>query len=304
QGALDPRTDLQRVNAALARFDDPAATRHLEQIWSARLAGWLGAGVAGFRILGLDRVPAVFLARLIQSVRNEAGSGEFLGWTPGVSWVRIARLAGVGLDAVFASTPWWDGRESWYVEEHELLRRIARIVGPVEAPFGSRLAHRAHNEQQVPLLYREVLESAAATTDGLFMPMGFEFSARLPADSRFAIPERWDGAKSPLQDDIASALKLLDQFAANPRDEMRSLSSPANRVTVLEMVGRRTLVLINTDLAAPRETCEAETLALQAGEVRVMPFNRADSIVRADPTARPLKAATEAPRIVVENMSP
>jgi starch synthase (maltosyl-transferring) len=304
QGALNPRTDPQRLHAALARFDDPTAVRHLGQIWRGRLAGWLDAGVTGFRVLGLDRVPPGFLAELIQSVRDKAGSCQFLGWTPGVSWNRIAELADVGLDAVFASTPWWDGRESWYVEEHELLRRIAPVVGPVEAPFGSRLAHRAHNEQEVPLLYREVLESAAATTDGLLMPMGFEFRARLPADARFAIPERWDGAKPPLQDDIASAIKLLDQFAANPRDEMRSLTSPANRVTALQMVGRRTLVLINTDLSASHRACDAEASTLQAGEVRVTPFNQGDPIVRTETAAPALKATTGAPRIVVENMSP
>ncbi len=102
-----------------------------------------------------------------------------------MSWSRIADLAGVGLDAVFASTAWWDGRAGWYVEEHEVLRRIAPVVAPVEAPFGNRLASRARVEQQVPLLYRQILQVAAATADGLLMPMGFEFMARLPNDPRF-----------------------------------------------------------------------------------------------------------------------
>ena len=38
-------------------------------------------------------------------------------------------LAGSGLDGVFASVPWWDGRASWFVAEHVLLRRIAPVIG-------------------------------------------------------------------------------------------------------------------------------------------------------------------------------
>src|SRR5262249_1364595 len=158
----------------------------LLQQWSERLSLWAKAGVQGFRLLGLDQVPARFVAELIESVRDKASGCEFLGWTPGVSWSRLAELENAGLDAVFASTPWWDGRASWYVEGRELLRRVARVVGPVETPFGSRLAQRVQSERDVPMLYGQILQIAAATTDGLLMPMGFEFMARLPADARFS----------------------------------------------------------------------------------------------------------------------
>src|SRR5262249_28056142 len=152
---LDPRHDQPDADAARARFDDPAAARRLARQWCDRLALWAEAGVCGFRLLGLDHVPAPFAADLIASIRNKAAGCQFLGWTPGVAWSRIAELAGTGLDAVFASLPWWDGRASWYTEEHELLRRIGRIVAPVEAPFGSRLANRVAAEQHVLPAYRQ-----------------------------------------------------------------------------------------------------------------------------------------------------
>ena len=44
---------------------------------------------------------------------------------------------------MFASTPWWDSRASWYIEEHDRLRRIApRVIGVAEALFEERLALR------------------------------------------------------------------------------------------------------------------------------------------------------------------
>jgi len=52
---LDPRLDQPQADAARARFDDPAAARSLARQWSGRLALWSEAGVAGFRLLGLDR---------------------------------------------------------------------------------------------------------------------------------------------------------------------------------------------------------------------------------------------------------
>jgi starch synthase (maltosyl-transferring) len=306
QAVLDPRADQSDTDAVLPRFDDPEATRILLQQWSERLSRWAQAGVGGFRLLGLDHVPTGFVAELVGSVQDEASGCDFLGWTPGVSWSRIADLTTAGLDAVFASTPWWDGRASWYIEEHELLRRVARIISPVEAPFGSRLAQRVQSERDVALLYRQVVQIAAATSDGLLMPMGFEFMARLPADTRFSAPEHWDDARSPLQEGIASALALLDRFSANPRDGMRGLTSPASRVTALQMTGRQQLVLINTDLSNTSRTHIAESEEpLPPGDVRVVADPAGEPIVasgRASTAA--LRAAIRAPRIVVENITP
>ena len=302
---VDPRLDQPEAHAAMARFDDPAAAQLLAEQWSDRLAIWSEAGVAGFRLLGLDQVPAQFIADLAGAVRNKSGGSQFLGWTPGVSWSRLADLAGAGLDAAFASLPWWDGQASWYTEEHELLRRVGRIVAPVEAPLGRRLANRVPADQQVSHAYRQVLQIAAATSDGLLMPMGFEYLARLPADPRFPAAERWDQTAPPLQDDIASTLRLADSFAASPRDRMRSLTSPASRITALQLTARRTVVLINTDLAESHRAPIAEGEELAAGEVRIVPAPEAKPVIDgtiSDPAA--LRAAVTAPRIVIENLTP
>ena len=54
----------------------------------------------------------------------------------------------------------------------------------VEAPFEERLAARYPNASVEALhrVYRQSLRTAAATAQGLVMPMGFEFGARRRMD--------------------------------------------------------------------------------------------------------------------------
>lgn len=302
QGVLDPRRSSWESQAAFARFDDAATAGQLREEWSARLAGWRREGAAGFRLLGLEHVPADFLGGLIPAVRQQAGGCRFLAWTPGLDWARIEMLAGLGLDGVFASTPWWDGRASWYVEEHEILRRIAPIVAPVEAPFGPRLAQKVDGTERRRHAYRRILQIAAATSDGLFVPMGFEAMVPLPFDSRFAgsVPEI--GREPVLADDIARATKVRGSGT------MRNLTGPGSRVTALETGDDACLVLINIDLESPSSLPlpigEAGN-PLAPGEVRVVARpDRAPVLAPARDRKALLKAATTKPRIVVEGIAP
>ena len=292
-GTVDPRIKSSDVDAALARFDDHEASAALLDQWSERLASWKQSGVTGFRVLGLERVPPEFLAKLIERV-----GGRFLAWTPGLDWNRLARLAGTGLDGVFTSLPWWDRRSAWYAEEHELLRRVAPIVAPVEEPFGPRLAqHAGSSEPAQRLLYRQALQVAAATSDGLLVPMGFESLAQQPFEARFGTAAA-DG-EAVLADDIVNALAALGGGA------MRSLTGSSSKVTALEMTARGTTVLINTDLIRSQPSpvpLEQEGGPLAPGEVRVVPQPaRPPVLVKRRSAARD---AAKGPRVIIENISP
>ncbi|MBS0525466.1 MAG: alpha-1,4-glucan--maltose-1-phosphate maltosyltransferase [Proteobacteria bacterium] len=290
-GALDPRRPGIDIDAALAQFD----RSDLLDRWSTRLCAWKKRGVAGFRLLGLERTPAEFVRQLVIAVGRHC-----LAWTPGVEWPRLEALAGLGLDGVFASTPWWDGRAPWYVEEHELLRRIAPIIAPVEAPFGARLAQRAQGSER-RTLYEQALTLAGATGDGLLMPMGFEFMADQPLDARFptALP-RMDGP-SPLAGAIASALAMVGG------GRMRSLTGPGNKVTALEMSASGRLVLINTDLANERPppiAIEPAVGLLKPGETRIVSWPALRPVATGALPKSAVLDATMAPRTVVENITP
>ncbi|MFX8805371.1 hypothetical protein ABTM67_19430, partial [Acinetobacter baumannii] len=89
---------------------------------------------------------------------------------PGATPEEAARLTDAGLDGVFSSLPWWNGRDAWLAEEYGRLRRVAPVMCAPEAPFASRIAH----DEPDPLVRRrhacQVLRVAAAIGDGLLVP--------------------------------------------------------------------------------------------------------------------------------------
>jgi starch synthase (maltosyl-transferring) len=235
---IDPRQSRGDVDAAFARFDEPETNLQLCNWWIDRLVRLTRAGVAGFRLLGLDRVPGATLATIVEATRQEVDACLFLGWTPGVSRARLARLKRPRLDAVFASTPWWDGQAGWFVEEYEALRAIAPVIGVAEAPFGERLANRLVGTSNPAPTYRRALRIAAATGAGILVPMGFELASRQKMDARTSTPHDWLDAQAQAEfdhsEDIKSANLLVDELSAlNVNGEMRGLTGPASRVTAL-----------------------------------------------------------------------
>ena len=61
---------------------------------------------------------------------------------------------------------------------------IGSVIACPEAPFGTRLARRFEDAPDQARVYRHWLRCAAATGDGLMVPMGFEFAASEDMDDR------------------------------------------------------------------------------------------------------------------------
>lgn len=125
---VDPR--LSHHDAARARLGlvdgrcDPA----LIDDWAERLVRWLDAGVRGFRLRRLLELPAADVVQLVALVRKKHPKVLFLGETPGLNPGQLQALAPAGLNVVFSSLPWWDGRAPWLVQEHTRLRRVAPTI--------------------------------------------------------------------------------------------------------------------------------------------------------------------------------
>jgi starch synthase (maltosyl-transferring) len=338
---VDPRQAQLDPEALPARFENVQRTAELIAWWVDRLIRLANAGAAGFRLLGLATAPAHFVRAIIASVKRECPSCLFLGWTPGIDWTLHAGLEGIGLDAVFASTSWWNGRAEWFVEEHNRLRRIApSVISVVEGPFEERLAARLARTSEPDLRagYVRALRLAAATGDGLFLPMGYEFGARRRMDALRAAPEDFerDRADAPfdLSEDIVAANTLTARLAsAGARGEMRSLMSASNLVAALlrtdaadaRSAERGLVVLINTgppaqlppcldplppaaglafDDAQPIESGDRDA-PLAPDEVRLIGVTRTNAVVeRARRNGRALTEALKAPRIAIERITP
>lgn len=267
---LDPRVEPAVRRSLFANLDDPDGRRAFELMWIDRLTRLAQSGVAAVRLIGLESVPPAVVAALIAGVRAAAPC-RFLGWTPGLLWPTLANLAGTGLDGVFASVPWWDGRASWFVAEHEILRRIAPVIGMAAVPSENGAMDHAMGQS------RHKLEVAAATSAGLLV------SALADAQP---------------DDDIAPALDLLERLR---RDEseycLQSLTGPGEPVTALRR-GHH-LVLINPD---PARDHSYRDQALAPAEVRVLDAPAHSPVTGA--FAPTLRAAISASRIVIDNASP
>ncbi len=200
-------------------------------LWAGRLGDLAARGVAGFRCLDLDRLPAAVWRDLIAAVRGRAPGTRFLAWTPGLGFDHRIAVADAGFDFVFSSLAWWDGRSDWLLEEHDVHRRIAPAIAFPEAPFGARLAASAGAERPERILGRK-LWLAAALGDGLLVPMGFEFGAREPMDrTRGGDFQR---LRAEARVDVTGAIVDANRFLAErgapfAQTELRSLAGPSAR---------------------------------------------------------------------------
>ena len=331
-GVVDPRAPLSDVYGVLACFSDPVSAERLVEWWKERLSRLVVSGAAGFRLLGIEHVPGAVLRQIVEGVKARSPC-FFLAWTLGLDWSRFDDLANARMDGVFASTPWWDGRAAWYVQEHEALRRIAPVIGVAEAPFAERVASRASNQESRMVLSRRALRTAAATGDGVLVPMGFEFLARRPMDARGSAPEEPVAGKVPetdLSSDISAANTLVDRLSESGLSgEMRSLTSPASLVSGfvrgdsadMRNATQGVAVLINSDLfqsrpislsldpvdpsaGAPLSNSDgmaAEPLA--PGEVRLAFLSITKPVCETGRSGNGSSAAKQ-PRIVIDRITP
>jgi len=334
---IDPRASLRDGGASYARFDDPPVAKELAGWWIERLTRLARAGASGFGCEGPHLVPPHIWRYVMSALRQTFPDCRFLAWMPGVNWSHIADLRSAGFDAAFSSAAWWDGRASWFVEEHELLRGIGSVVGSPEAPFGPRLVRRLESATERQSSYRHMLLRAAATGNGLLVPMGFEFAADRDMDRRGGVPDDLRGAEtgctSALATDIHEANTLADRLAKlGVGGEMRRLTDPAQPITVLlrsdttdvRRARNAIVVTINPDLQhthvlpislhplppaagaglVPHEViyCAREaTDALDPGEIRVIQARRAGQMELRQTEIPPNQLW---PRIVIEHVTP
>lgn len=241
----DPRRPPRRVDVAVPRFEQTALADAVSDWWVDVLSRLMRAGVAGFRCLTLDMVPAAFWRRLITSLPEAL----FLAWTPGAR--NLKDLAAIGFDFTCSSAGWWDGRASWFLDEQAALREVAPALASPEPSFLDRLAQRLPPDADVPEAYRLALRVAASTGAGLFLPMGFEYATSRRFDTVHASSADMETARrempADLSDDVAAAIRLTSELP--PAKGLRGITGPAAPVTAL--LRSDTLILINPDLVRP-----------------------------------------------------
>ncbi len=179
----DPRREPAAPSAAIARFrSHPGA---LTAWWRDTLGHWRDAGIAGFRCLWPQRVPAQAWRELIDGLTGDPGP-EFWLWTPGLAPAELEALAGCGFTAGFSSLAWWDFRSTWYVEEDARLARLPRVISVASDPLQAGTGATA--------VQARALAFAAETGDGVFAVLPDAADAQAEAAVREANARIADGA--------------------------------------------------------------------------------------------------------------
>jgi starch synthase (maltosyl-transferring) len=335
-GRVDPRSPHRTADSVAARWDDQGIAKQMADWWVERFARLVGAGAAGFRCEDPGRVPPAVWRHMIDAVKQRAPHCRFLAWTPGVDWHSVNALHDVGFDGAFSSVAWWDGRASWFVDEHELLRRFGSIIGCPVLPYRRQpggiaglSAGRAH--------LRHLLRRAAATSHGLMMPMGTEFGLRLDTIGRGLAADQIFANDSDARcaQDIRDANALIDELATlGIGGQMRLLTGANRKVSALlraDAADARdaksaAVILINTDLhddqplpialdplppgagmaAVSRQPIAAERNCdnpLAPGEVRLV-MVRPTAPIKLRRGAPAIGKAAASPRIVIDHVAP
>lgn len=300
----DPRAQRAAPDIAQGRFAYAEEGAGLAQWWSVRLRDWLRGGLAGFRVLQPQRVPATLWRSLIAEVQAQVPAATFLAWTPGLGLEALRGLHGAGFDAAFSSLAWWDGRGSWFFDEDVALRSLARrVVATIDPDVPS--------DTQAPLDRAQRARLATAFGDA----WAIADAAPLPApadadgDTETAAPIAPTAATQALQlrpllrDGALTAVAVQPLGAApwlvllnSDRDHLLPVPGSA----LLRLLGDSEALL--SDQGEPIQGDQGGTL--EAGEVRVYRSVPARPVLAAARARTPADVAAGAARVCIEAVTP
>ncbi|BBD80326.1 maltotransferase domain-containing protein [Aerosticca soli] len=295
------------------RLHDPAVATHALPWWQAHLRGLLQTGIAGLRLLSIEAAPAHWWQQLVAALREDVPEALLLAWTQGLTPEQVAALRGTRFDHTFGSAEWWDFRAAWLGRELQRLVAVAPPLACAGAPFGGGPMPHGDTPAKTRMQRLRAAWLAAACAYGWLMPAGLLHD---------------EAADLALDDDVRAINAWLRAVGAPPA--LRALHADDGWVGVLrEQAGRAWLVLINVRMdrevvidpaviaggaachyggwTAADGVAPAEPWRLAPGEVRVLEGDPGRPIVLPVRTAaarQALEAATRAPRIAIEAVTP
>jgi starch synthase (maltosyl-transferring) len=335
-GPVDPR--IPPTIAGSASHSGHGLTPGNVEAWAERIGHLAGAGIAGFRCLGLASANPDVWQTLISSVLAHNPRTRFLAWTPGMAFESRKALAKAGFEGCFSSLAWWNLQDRWLLDEHELQSGFSYEIAFPESPFAKRVAHGTESGEILKRKALRTLGLSATLGRGLMIPMGFEFGASMPFDPLHGhgggIRALRDGADFNLSADVRTANEQLAHAARTfqtPLTLIAGSTSPAIALlqgdradlrqaqTVRVIVANRDLrrsaavpfnaireaasgFLPLADAAHPERALDG-SIRLAPGEVRIFEGKASQPILLKDAGSSAATAAAS-PRLAIEKVTP
>lgn len=302
---VDPRLPPRPSGKAYARIASPEALGILQPQILQRLETLAETGLAGFVFEHLDPAAIAFYRGVIARLKDRYPELLLIASIPGLSRDQGRAIGSTGFDFLLSSLGWWDFRSRWLIEEYEALRR--------NAPLIAHITHDAAWRASSPEEAARLLNTAAATGQGMVVPE--ELIAR-SGQSAVAVERALEASRQAAG--FSGPMQLMSSAAAPVtvvvRGDGNDLRNCSKGIVLLVNPNTDASVPLNhIDLSAGCGLQEFERLTeagsalapLQPAEARVLMASRADPVaVKPPKSAKAADKAAEAPRIIVEDVTP
>ncbi len=254
--AIDP-ADARRVTVwgdlAEIDYENPTQQEDLSAYWQNLVGFYIGLGFKGFRCDAAYKVPPVIWAQLISQAKLLSPQVCFFAETLGCRLKEVANLAHCGFDYLFNSSKWWDFHQGWLLQQYEEFRKIAPSISFPESHDTPRLAQETGGKEEISKL-RYLF--AAFFSQGILMPLGYEFGFRKKLDVVRTRPTDWEEPAFSLSKFITAVNRIkASSPILNTEGPIEMLSQVKDPAVILvkssERLPGKVLALINSDPEKP-----------------------------------------------------
>jgi len=266
--AIDP-ADARQVTVwgDLAEVDNAGSAdrQGLWAYWTSLVQYSLDLGFDGFRCDAAYKVPTRLWEQLIGVARKRRPDALFAAETLGCRLAEVRKLKSAGFDYLFNSSKWWAYDQPWCLEQHEEFQEIAPSIAFPESHDTPRLPTECGDRPQV-LKQRYLF--AAVFSEGLMLPIGYEYGFRRPLDVVKTSPEEWEETGRDLSPFIARVNALKRALPVlSVEGHLRALtpfSAPTLTLLKSQSGCAPAAVIVNKDWDAP-QTVSLPEVALPLG---------------------------------------
>lgn len=235
-----------QIETARAGDDVPAG---LLAEWTRLVAFLLDGGFDGFKFERPDHLPPVAFAALLSAARRIRPGVALLAETLGLPPEETERIAALGVDRIYNSSKFWDGRCDWCIRQHARTRLLCPSVSFPETHDTNRLMADVNGDVR---LVKQRLVLAAFFSASLLVPVGFEYGHRKKLDAMTTTPEQWEGINVDLTSFVRRVNNIKSSYGVLSGEGTVELLSgegdPVLQLRKTDAAGRESaLLLVNTD---------------------------------------------------------
>lgn len=259
--AIDPAdARLVTVWGDLAEIDNAGSPDRegLWAFWRDQMRRSLELGFTGFRCDAAYKVPAALWQELIGEARRIEPGSCFVAETLGCRIEEVGALKAAGFDYLLNSSKYWNFDAPWALEQHAQFGTIAPSISFPESHDTPRLMAETGGNLAVQ---RQRYLLAAVFSEGLLMPIGYEFGFTKPLHVVDSRPQDWEHTDLDLRAFIAAVNGLkLELGGLQAEGRLAAVTGTDQPTIVLEKTtaDRKTLVLVNKDWHRPQPMAVGE----------------------------------------------